>query len=79
MSDDPFLLSQLDADFDRAYARLTNAFRGFVQGWFRAPQGLAHGKDDCALVGHERGVVCEDGVGEPVFGEGSVEFVEVAA
>jgi sulfotransferase len=34
MSDDPFLLSQLDNDFDRVYARLTNAFRGFVDGWF---------------------------------------------
>jgi len=34
MSDDAFLLSQLDNDFDRVYARLTNAFRGFVDGWF---------------------------------------------
>jgi sulfotransferase len=34
MSDDPFLLSQLDNDFDRVYGRLTNAFRGFVDGWF---------------------------------------------
>jgi sulfotransferase len=34
MSDDPFLLSQLDDDFDRVYGRLTNAFRGFVEGWF---------------------------------------------
>jgi sulfotransferase len=34
LSDDPFLLAQLDADFDAAYARLTGAFRGFLQGWF---------------------------------------------
>lgn len=34
LSDDPFLLSQLDVDFERVYARLTNAFRGFVDGWF---------------------------------------------
>jgi sulfotransferase len=34
MSDDPFLLSQLDSDFERVYARLTSAFRGFVDGWF---------------------------------------------
>jgi sulfotransferase len=36
LSDDPFLLAQLDADFDAAYARLTSAFRGFLQGWFAA-------------------------------------------
>ncbi len=34
LSDDPFLLAQLDVDFDRVYARLTNAFRGFMDGWF---------------------------------------------
>lgn len=34
LSDDPFLLSQLDHDFDSVYRRLTNAFRGFVDGWF---------------------------------------------
>jgi sulfotransferase len=34
LSDDAFLLAQLDADFERGYARLTSAFRGFVQGWF---------------------------------------------
>jgi sulfotransferase len=34
LSDDPFLLSQLDNDFDRVYGRLTSAFRGFVDGWF---------------------------------------------
>jgi sulfotransferase len=34
LSDDPFLLAQLDNDFDLVYRRLTNAFRGFVDGWF---------------------------------------------
>jgi sulfotransferase len=34
MSDDPFLLSQLDSDFEGVYRRLTNAFRGFVDGWY---------------------------------------------
>lgn len=34
LSDDPFLLSQLDVDFDLTYQRLTNAFRGFINGWF---------------------------------------------
>jgi sulfotransferase len=34
MSDDAFLLAQLDNDFDRVYGRLTNAFRGFIDGWF---------------------------------------------
>ena len=34
LSDDPFLLSQLDIDFDLTYNRLLNAFRGFVNGWF---------------------------------------------
>ena len=34
LSDDPFLLSQLDVDFDLTYARLCNAYRGFINGWF---------------------------------------------
>lgn len=34
LSDDPFLLSQLDVDFDLVYQRLTNSFRGFINGWF---------------------------------------------
>ncbi|MCF6287803.1 MAG: sulfotransferase [Proteobacteria bacterium] len=34
LSDDPFLLSQLDVDFDLVYQRLTNSFRGFMNGWF---------------------------------------------
>lgn len=34
LSDNPFLLSQLDVDFDLAYARLLNAHRGFINGWF---------------------------------------------
>jgi sulfotransferase len=32
-SDNDFLLAQLDCDFDRAYARLGHAWRGFVAGW----------------------------------------------
>ena len=34
LSDNPFLLSQLDVDFDLTYGRLLNAFRGFINGWF---------------------------------------------
>jgi sulfotransferase len=34
LSDDTFLLAQLDGDFEVVYGRLTNAFRGFVEGWF---------------------------------------------
>ncbi len=34
LSDDPFLLSQLDVDFDLTYNRLLNAYRGFLDGWF---------------------------------------------
>jgi sulfotransferase len=34
ISGDPFLLSQLDNEFDLAYQRLANAFKGFVRGWF---------------------------------------------
>ena len=34
LSDNPFLLSQLDVDFDLAYSRMVNAFRGCVSGWF---------------------------------------------
>lgn len=34
LSDDPFLLAQLDVDFDLTYTRLLNAYRGFVNGWF---------------------------------------------
>ena len=30
LSDDPFLLSQLDVDFDLVYQRLTHSFRGFI-------------------------------------------------
>lgn len=32
-SDNDFLLSQLDVDFERAYGRLTRAWQGFVEGW----------------------------------------------
>ncbi len=34
LSDNPFLLSQLDVDFDLTYKRLLNAHRGFINGWF---------------------------------------------
>jgi len=34
LSDDPFLLSQLDVDFNLVYNRLTNAYRSFMNGWF---------------------------------------------
>jgi len=34
LSDNDFLLSQLDTDFNLIYQRLLNAFRGFVTGWF---------------------------------------------
>ena len=33
-SNDAFLLSQLDVDFDLAYNRLLNGYRGFMNGWF---------------------------------------------
>ncbi len=34
LSDNDFLLSQLDVNFNLVYNRLLNAFRGFVNGWF---------------------------------------------
>jgi sulfotransferase len=34
LSDNPFLLSQLDVDFDLTYQRMLNAYRGFMNGWF---------------------------------------------
>lgn len=34
LSDDPFLLAQLDPDPDRVHQRLVNAYRGFIDGWF---------------------------------------------
>jgi sulfotransferase len=33
LSDSPFLLAQLDVDFELAYGRIVNAFRGFINGW----------------------------------------------
>jgi sulfotransferase len=33
-SRDAFLLAQMDVDFDLAYRRLANAYRGFMNGWF---------------------------------------------
>ena len=34
LSDDPFLLAQMDVEFDVVYARLMRAYRGFMNGWF---------------------------------------------
>jgi sulfotransferase len=34
LSDNEFLLSQLDVDFELGYQRLVNAYRGFINGWF---------------------------------------------
>jgi len=34
ISDDDFFLSQLDSDFERAYAHLQSATRAFVRGWY---------------------------------------------
>lgn len=34
ISDDQFLLSQLDVQFDATYAHLTTAMRGFLNGWY---------------------------------------------
>ncbi|PWC56084.1 sulfotransferase [Azospirillum sp. TSO22-1] len=36
LSDDDFMLAQLDAQFDRSYANLRNAMRGFLHGWHAA-------------------------------------------
>ena len=33
-SESPFLLSQLDIDFDLVYNRMLNAYRGYINGWF---------------------------------------------
>jgi len=34
LSDNHFLLSQLDVDFELTYRRMLNAHRGFINGWF---------------------------------------------
>lgn len=34
LSDNPFLLSQLDVEFDQVYRRMLNGYRGFMNGWF---------------------------------------------
>jgi sulfotransferase len=34
LSDNPFLLAQLDVDFERTYKRLQHAYQGFMRGWF---------------------------------------------
>ncbi len=36
VSDDDFMLAQLDAQFDRSYGNLHNAMRGFLHGWHAA-------------------------------------------
>ncbi len=36
VSDDEFMLSQLDAQFERSYANLRNAMAGFLHGWHAA-------------------------------------------
>ena len=35
VSDDTFFLSQLDNDFDRSYAHLFTAMRGYLRGWYQ--------------------------------------------
>jgi sulfotransferase len=40
LSDNEFLLSQLDVDFDIVYQRLLNAFRGFINGWFAESESV---------------------------------------
>jgi len=34
LSDNQFLLSQLDVDFELTYKRMLSAYRGFINGWF---------------------------------------------
>jgi sulfotransferase len=34
LSDDEFLLSQLDVNFELTYERMLNSYRGFINGWF---------------------------------------------
>ena len=34
LSSDPSLLAQLNQEFDTTYSRLTQAFQGFINGWF---------------------------------------------
>ncbi len=41
-SDNEFLLAQLDTEFDRTYARLLGAWRGFIHGWI--------GESECSWV-----------------------------
>ncbi|MCK5525338.1 MAG: sulfotransferase [Thiomargarita sp.] len=33
-TESPFLLSQLDVDFDLVYSRMLNGYRGYLNGWF---------------------------------------------
>jgi sulfotransferase len=35
ISDDPFMLSQLDTSFKSSYGHLTTAMRGFLRGWYQ--------------------------------------------
>lgn len=48
LSDEPFLLSQLDVDFELTYQRMLNAYRGFFEGWFKET-------DECWVVDKNRG------------------------
>ncbi len=34
LTEDSFMLAQMDVDFDLAYQRIQNAMRGFINGWF---------------------------------------------
>ena len=80
MSDDPFWLAQLDVDFERNYARLLHACRGFMNGWFTGGEALwAVDKNRGWLMGIEtlrlldpdfRMVVC---LRDPVQVFGSIE------
>ncbi len=38
LSEDDYLSAQLDADFERTYARLMRSFRGFIDAWFAATE-----------------------------------------
>ena len=43
------------------------AIGSLVQAGLGTPQRLAHGEDDGAVVGHQRRIMREDGIGEPVI------------
>jgi sulfotransferase len=80
LSDNDFLLSQLDIDPDRIHQRLLASFRGFVDGWFRETEKawvvdksrgwLQHFHTALALDPHCKMLVC---IREPGQILGSVE------